>query len=244
MASSYSNRLKIELIGSGEQAGSWGTTTNNNFGATAATGVSAIEHAIAGVLQVSTSGSSAVTLTTGNGPQTQADNQARQAGLIFVSADQDCTVTFPGREKLYFIRNANTAYKITITDGSNTKVLMPNTNYFIAYDDAGAWHSVDSGGATYLEKTSAYTAFPGDNLFIDTSAAAVTITLPASPSQGDAVSFIDAEGTFDTNNLTVEPGSEKIHANTAGDEMVVDTNNAGFTLVYQDSTYGWRLKTH
>jgi len=31
-------------------------------------------------------------------------------------------------------------------------------------------------------------------------------------------------------------------ANTAGDEMVVDTNNAGFTLVYQDSTFGWRLK--
>jgi len=244
MASTYSNRLQIELIGDGEQSGSWGTTTNNNYGSTSATGVSSLEHAIAGVLQVSTSGSSAVTLSTGNGPQAQADNQARQAGLIFVSADQDCTVTFPGKEKLYFLRNANTAYKITITDGSNTKVLQPNTNYYIAYDDAGAWHSVDSGGASYSEKTSAYTAFPGDNLFIDTSAAAVTITLPASPSQGDAVSFIDSEGSFDTNNLTVEPGSEKIHANTAGDEMVVDTNNAAFTLVYQDSTYGWRLKNH
>jgi hypothetical protein len=240
MASTYSSRLKIELIGSGEQSGSWGSTTNNNLS-------QSIEQAVAGVLQISTSGASAKTLTTGNGPQAQADNQARQAGLIFVSADQDCTVTFPGTEKLYFVRNANTAYKITITDGSNTKVLMPNTNYFIAYDDAGAWHSVDSSGANYLEKTSAYTAFPGDNLFIDTSAAAVTITLPASPSQGDAVSFIDAEGTFDTNNLTVEPGSEKIMGkasggNSAGDEMVVDTNNAGFTLVYQDSTFGWRLK--
>ena len=31
-------------------------------------------------------------------------------------------------------------------------------------------------------------------------------------------------------------------ANTAGDVMVVDTNGAGFTLVYQDSTYGWRFK--
>ena len=40
----------------------------------------------------------------------------------------------------------------------------------------------------------------------------------------------------------MEPGSEKIMANTAGDEMVVDTNGAGFTLVYQDSTYGWRFK--
>ena len=31
MASSYSTRLKIELIGSGEQANSWGNTTNNTF---------------------------------------------------------------------------------------------------------------------------------------------------------------------------------------------------------------------
>ena len=31
-------------------------------------------------------------------------------------------------------------------------------------------------------------------------------------------------------------------ANTAGDEMVVDSNNAAFTLVYQDSTYGWRFR--
>ena len=96
----------------------------------------------------------------------------------------------------------------------------------------------------FIEKTSAYTAFAGDNIFVDTSAGAVTITLPSSPTQGDAVSFIDAEGTFDTNNLTVEPGSEKIMANTAGDEMVVDTNNAGFTLVYQDSDFGWRFKNH
>ena len=31
MASTYSDRLKIELIGDGEQSGSWGTTTNNNL---------------------------------------------------------------------------------------------------------------------------------------------------------------------------------------------------------------------
>jgi len=33
-------------------------------------------------------------------------------------------------------------------------------------------------------------------------------------------------------------------AQTAGDEMVVATENAGFTLVYQDSTFGWRFKDH
>ena len=60
----------------------------------------------------------------------------------------------------------------------------------------------------------------------------------------NAIRFLDLKGTFDTNNLTIEPGSEKIMAQTAGDEMVVDTNNAGFALVYQDSTFGWRLKYH
>ena len=49
MASSYSNRLKIELIGDGEQAGSWGDTTNNNLGASAEGGVGVLDHAIAGV---------------------------------------------------------------------------------------------------------------------------------------------------------------------------------------------------
>tara|TARA_R100000995_G_C3468978_1_gene117252 strand:+ start:231 stop:968 length:738 start_codon:yes stop_codon:yes gene_type:complete len=245
MASTYSDRLKIELIGDGEQSGSWGTTTNNNLS-------QSLEQAISGVLPISTSGSSAVTLTTGNGPQAQGDNQSRQAAIVFHSANQNCTVTFPDVEKTYFLRNANTAYRITVTDGTDTFVLEPNRSYYLVHDDtatsaftgAKTWYELETSGGTWIEKTSAYTAFPGDNIFVDTSGGAVTVTLPASPSQGDEVSFVDAEGTFDTNALTVEPGSEKIMAQTAGDEMVVATESAGFTLVYQDSTFGWRFKDH
>ena len=161
MASTYSNRLKIELIGSGEQAGSWGTTTNNNFD-------QSIEQAIAGVLTISTSGSSSLTLTTASGPQTPADNQARQAAIIFGSADQDCTVQFPALEKTYILRNANTAYKITARLGAsgNTFVLLPNRTYYLITNGTN-WHDVDAATPTWIEKTSAYTAFPGDNIFID-----------------------------------------------------------------------------
>ena len=236
MASTFSTRLKIELIGSGEQAGSWGETTNNDFN-------QSIEQAVAGVLTVSTSGNSAQTLTTADGHLNKALNQARQAALIFGSANQDCTVQFPAVEKLYVIRNANTAFKITLRLGAsgNTFVLLPSRSYFVATDGTN-WFDLDTATSTWSEKTSAYTAFPGDNLFVDTSGGAITVTLPASPTQGDEVAFIDSEGTFDTNNLTVEPGSEKIMTNTAGDEMVVDTNGAAFTLVYQDSAFGWRFK--
>jgi hypothetical protein len=31
MSSTYSNSLRVELIGSGDQAGTWGQTTDNNF---------------------------------------------------------------------------------------------------------------------------------------------------------------------------------------------------------------------
>ena len=236
MASTFSTRLKIELIGSGEQAGSWGTTTNNNFS-------QSVEQAIAGVLTIATTGTGTTTLTTGNGPQAAADNQARQAALRFTSSEVSHTVQYPAVEKLYLLVKGSSTCTFTHRLGAsgNTITLLPNKTKMVATDGTN-WFTLETTGSTYIEKTSAYTAFAGDNIFVNTNAGAVTLTLPSSPTQGDAVSFIDAEGTFDTNNLTVEPGSEKIMANTAGDEMVVDTNNAGFTLVYQDSTHGWRLK--
>ena len=77
MASTYSTRLKIELIGSGEQANAWGNTTNNNLS-------QSLEHSIAGVYTKNLAASSSpYTLTTNNGPQTQANNEARQAAIVF-----------------------------------------------------------------------------------------------------------------------------------------------------------------
>ena len=105
--STYSTRLKIELIGSGEQSNSWGNTTNNNFS-------QSIEQSIAGVYTKNLgSSSSPVTLTTNDGPQTQANNEARQAAIIFTGHSSDFIIQFPAVEKLYFLRNASASNKIT-----------------------------------------------------------------------------------------------------------------------------------
>jgi len=201
-----------------------------------------LEQAIAGVLTIATSGTGTTTLTTGNGPQAQADNQARQAALRFTSSEATHTVQYPAVEKLYLLINGSSTCTFTHRLGAsgNTITLGPNRTKSVATDGTN-WFELQIE-PSYIEKTTTYTAVAGDNIFADTSGGAFTITLPSSPTQGDEVSFIDSEGTFDTNNLTVEPGSEKIMANTAGDEMVVDSNNAAFTLVYQDSTYGWRFR--
>ena len=68
MASTYTD-LKVELIGTGEQSGSWGTTTNTNLG-------TALEEAIVGTVDVTFS-SGTVTLTLSNSNATQSARHLR-----------------------------------------------------------------------------------------------------------------------------------------------------------------------
>jgi len=218
--STYSTRLKVELIGSGEQSNSWGNTTNNNFD-------QVFEQSIAGVYSKNLGAeSSPYTLTSGNGPQTQANNEARQAAIVFTGHSSDFIVQFPAVEKLYFLRNASSSNKVTVRLGAsgNTFVLNPSRNVFLTTDGTN---------------TGAYTAFAGDKIFVNTSSSAFTITLPASPSVGDEVRFLDLANTFDTNNLTVGRNSEKIDGATS--DLTVATEGAAFALVYSGSTYGWKL---
>jgi len=80
----------------------------------------------------------------------------------------------------------------------------------------------------------------GYGYFVNTTSAAITMTLPSSPSLGDEVSIIDYAGTFDTNNLTVGRNSQPIMGTAA--DLTVSTERAAFTLVYVDSTQGWLLR--
>ena len=54
MPSTYSTSLGLELIGNGEQAGTWGTTTNTNLG-------TLLEQAIAGVQSITLTGNYTLT---------------------------------------------------------------------------------------------------------------------------------------------------------------------------------------
>ena len=133
MASTYSDLLKIELIGDGEQSGSWGTTTNNNL-------KQSVEHSIAGVLSIAITGD--VTLTTGDGPQAQADNQARQACIIFTGSAV-ATVTVPATQKIYHIYNDSSAIiTLRISGGTTDFVLAAATSYLIACTGS-AWHALN-----------------------------------------------------------------------------------------------------
>ena len=89
-------------------------------------------------------------------------------------------------------------------------------------------------------KTATFTAVSGEGYFCNTSGGAFEVDLPAG-SAGAIVSVQDYNNTFDSNSLTIDPnGSEKINGGDAGVALELSTEGQGLTLVYVDSTIGWR----
>jgi hypothetical protein len=129
MPSTYSTSLGIELIGNGEQAGTWGTTTNNNLG-------TLLEQAIAGVEGITLTGD--YTLTDFNG----ISDEARNAVLVFNgSLGAPANVTAPSVNKTYIIRNVagdtvtiktSSGNGVALTNGSSAVVFCDATNFFSA----------------------------------------------------------------------------------------------------------------
>ena len=126
--------------------------------------------------------------------------------------------------------------KFPNADGSADQILTTNGSGVLSFVD-------NSGGTDWQAvKTGNYTAVAGQGVFANTTSGAWTLTLPASPSIGDEVSFVDYAGTFDTNNLTVGRNSQKIQGAAA--DLTVSVERAANTLVYTDGTQGWLLKTN
>ena len=127
MASTYSD-LKIELIGTGEQTGTWGTTTNNNFSI-------ALSEAITGSADVAFSSSDVtVTLTDSNGAQTARNLRLNLTGtsggarnLILGSG---CQI-----EKLYLINNG-LADAVTVKNTGGTGIAVPAGKSMFVFNNA------------------------------------------------------------------------------------------------------------
>ena len=85
--------------------------------------------------------------------------------------------------------------------------------------------------------TTGFTAVTGVGYFADTTSAAFTITLPATPAAGAVVGIADYANTFATNNLTVGRNGSNIGG--VASNAVLSTNGLSVTFVYVDATQGW-----
>ena len=96
---------------------------------------------------------------------------------------------------------------------------------------------LDGKNALPILKSANYTASAGE--FIIATAGSITITLPASPSAGDAVTVKDGTGAAATTTFTVARNGSKI-ASSATD-LTFDKNFAEITMTYINSTIGWSV---
>jgi hypothetical protein len=129
---------------------------------------------------------------------------------------------------------SNVTFTLPGADGTADQVLTTNGSGVLSF-------STISGGASWQAvKTAAFNVTAGEGYFVNTTSAAITATLPASPSLGDFASFIDYNGTFDTNNLTIARNGKNIQG--VAEDLTVSVERAGLTLVFVDDTQGWLLQ--
>jgi hypothetical protein len=113
MASTYSN-LKIQLMATGENSGTWGNVTNVNLG-------TALEEAIVGSADVTFSSADVtLTLTDSNSSQTARNLRLNLTGTV--AAAQNLIV--PAIEKVYIVNNGLT-YAITVKNSTGTGIAVP-----------------------------------------------------------------------------------------------------------------------
>jgi hypothetical protein len=205
MASTYSD-LKIELIGTGEQSGTWGTTTNNNLGN------AALGEAITGSADVTfASGDVTVTLTDSNASQT-----ARNLRLNLVGTTGGARSLILGSgcqiEKLYLINNT-CADAITVKNTSGTGIAVP----------AGKTMFVFNNGTNVVDAVTHLSSLSAGSLTLNTDLA---VTEGGTGASSQTAYAVLAGGTTST-------GAYQSVASVGTSGQVLTSNGAGALPTFQ-----------
>lgn len=225
MPSTYSPSLKIELIGDGEQSGTWGQTTNNNLG-------SLLEQAITGITNVNVTAGDVV-LTSFNG----AVDEARSA-VLNVSGSPGTTryVTVPNQKKMYLVKNGSgstigikTASGTAQTLGVNSQSLMvcDGLNNVTSYINSSvATPSFPSGTLMLFVQSAAPTGWTKVTTYNDAALRVVS----GSAGAGGATNFSTIFGAsgYTTNSISLTTAQMPAHSHSISPNFNVNFSRGAF----------------
>ena len=295
----YANDLRLKEITTGDESGTWGTSTNTNLSLVAdafslgtknmaadANETFTMPDATAdGTRSLYLKITSAVSLTTTRtvtlGPNTVSkvwiiENATTGSQSITIAQGSGATVTIATGTRAMIITDgagsgaavvlasptistlagtlsvANggtslttlTANNVILGNGSSAPTFVaPSSSGNVLTSNGSTWQSTApaAGGIVYTTtKTTTYTAVKNDGVLTNTTGGAFTVTLPATPANGDQVIIADAGGTWGTNNLTVGRNGNNI-ADVAQD-LVCDISGVSVQFVYNSSgTATWEV---
>lgn len=214
MASTYSSRLRIELIGTGEQSGIWGDTTNTNLG-------TLIDEAVAGVASITMTDAN-YTLTVADG----ATDQSRKAVLVLtgtLSAGRN--VICPSSQKVYIVKNSTTGgFATTIKTSGGTGYAVPNGKTVLLYCD---------GTDVFLAADVTSTVNP-------TFTGNISLDGPTVVNDSGADSDFRVEGDTDANLIFADASTDRVGIGTNTPSVKLDvagaTSITGAVTVTGDSS--------
>ena len=220
MASSYSD-LKIELINTGEQSGSWGTTTNTNLG-------TAIEEAIVGTVDVAFS-SGQVTLTLSNSNATQSARHLR-LNLTGTSGGAQNLVV-PAIQKNYLVNNG-TDDTITVKTPSGSGIGVPSGKTMWVYnngtnvvDAVTAVSSLQSDGGVTIDNITI------DGTEIDLSSGTLTLDVAGDiqlDADGGDISFED--GGTEVGRINMDSSNLTLRSAVSDKDVIIQGNDGGSNI--------------
>jgi hypothetical protein len=120
------------------------------------------------------------------------------------------------------------------SDGSAEQFLKTNGSGTLTFADVPSGIESD-----FTVRTANFTASVGVRYYLDTSGGAFTMTLPASPTAGDQVAFVDYGGNFATNAAVLDRNGSNLMGLAAN--MNLDVDYFSGTVEYVDATQGWML---
>lgn len=258
MASTYSTNLKIELIGTGDQSGTWGATTNTNLG-------TLLEQAIAGYVTQAVTDGAATVLTIPNGVSSNGRNYVIElTGTLTANR----TVEVPAVNKPYiFFNNTTGGFSVTVKVSGQTGVTIANGKKAIVYTNTTDVIEVanapvtEAGTQTLTNKTltnPTINGFTGNTavvnigsgqIYKDTSGnVGIGTTSPSYPldvrSSGAVAAHINAQNGNGSILYGVDASGATYAWGTSGGNFYTGTNAAsGNTLIYAGGSERVRIDT-
>ena len=249
MASSYTTSFGIEKIGSGEQSGAWGTTTNHNLDIldriTAYTAV-----ALSGTTQTLTVREA----SPGSGTENLQDGMYRVIKFTGALSGDNTVTIAPNTTKAFFIiHNATTdsgssgPYSVILTQGSGANITVANGKNAVIYCDGGG------SGAVVVDAVSnlalATVTASGDV----TSAGTVNVTGDTAAGDGASIGYTSSEGLIltgqgSTNDVTIKNDADAdvitiatgaTNVDVVGDLTAATLNADGDTSASDNAAIGY-----
>jgi hypothetical protein len=228
MVSTYTANGGIEKIGSGEQSGTWGDTTNTNF--------DIIDRLISGVGAITLSGTSS-TLTTSEGTLSNGMFKVLVLGGS-PSGTHTITIAPNDADKLYFVKNG-TDQIATFTQGSGSDVsVAAGAGAIIFADGAGSGAAVtdltalfpnaNTSGAGVFSSITANGGVNVDNITID----GTEIDLSSGDLTVDVAGNIDLDADGGTIKIS-DGGTELLNITNSSSDVVIKPVVDGKDIIFQ-----------